>query len=390
MKKIILLLIFLLSSNICFAQDNLSFIYINGSNNNNEKMKNWFLKGVNKLHPVLKSQIEKNKETQKHLLNNGELLIDSKPDIFFWGDKSKEDFAYMNSRVQMMKGVSPLIAYLVRGIIADCLHDAIWVQKDHNMYPILMDLDKKVKEAAMKKKKVVLLGYSAGTFITYQYLFTKLPYIDMQRFFEKNPTDAETMKFIQQNPRKKTCFFAFVEADIADITELGNIVNNKNPEELRQGYKNLDKFTDEYCVPEDVLYGVINFASPLPLFYSDIYDKKFPINAYNDFLYKYLIEHDFFFLTVNFVEDPLGFPTASNLTNKEIKEILGIEYENQKGFIYDYPKTWSYRTFMLAHTSYWSARKRFASGVVKGFIEGYNYQYDPEFQTKMLKKRKLR
>lgn len=42
-----------------FAVNDVSFIYINGSNNNDEKMKNWYEEGVRKLHPVLRKKFEK-------------------------------------------------------------------------------------------------------------------------------------------------------------------------------------------------------------------------------------------------------------------------------------------------------------------------------------------
>ncbi len=42
---------------VCAQDTNLTFLYINGSNNNDTKMKNWYIKGVNKLHPVMKKEI---------------------------------------------------------------------------------------------------------------------------------------------------------------------------------------------------------------------------------------------------------------------------------------------------------------------------------------------
>ena len=60
MKKILLILILLLGLNSTYAAGELSFIYINGSNNNDEKMKNWYEKGVHKLHPVLRKKIMRN------------------------------------------------------------------------------------------------------------------------------------------------------------------------------------------------------------------------------------------------------------------------------------------------------------------------------------------
>ncbi len=56
MKKILLTIFLLISVNSVFASNELSFIYINGSNNNDEKMKNWYETGVRKLHPVLKKK----------------------------------------------------------------------------------------------------------------------------------------------------------------------------------------------------------------------------------------------------------------------------------------------------------------------------------------------
>ena len=57
MKKItVLLLLILFMQCSCFATTNLSFVYLNGSNNNNAKMRNWFLSGIKKFHPTLKNQ----------------------------------------------------------------------------------------------------------------------------------------------------------------------------------------------------------------------------------------------------------------------------------------------------------------------------------------------
>ena len=60
MKKILSFIFgLLIFQNICFAQE-VSFVYINGSNNNDFKMKNWSEKGVAKLHPIMKKKFEKN------------------------------------------------------------------------------------------------------------------------------------------------------------------------------------------------------------------------------------------------------------------------------------------------------------------------------------------
>ena len=64
MKKLFgIIFSLLVLQNVCFAQSNVSFVYINGSNNNDAKMRNWYVNGVEKLHPVMKKKFEKNKKS---------------------------------------------------------------------------------------------------------------------------------------------------------------------------------------------------------------------------------------------------------------------------------------------------------------------------------------
>ena len=67
MKKILLTILafIFMQFPVCAQDTNLTFLYINGSNNNDTKMKNWYIKGVNKLHPVMKKKFEKNSTIKK-------------------------------------------------------------------------------------------------------------------------------------------------------------------------------------------------------------------------------------------------------------------------------------------------------------------------------------
>ena len=180
MKKILLILLLLLGLNSAYAVNELSFIYINGSNNNDEKMKNWYENGVHKLHPVLRKKFLKNTSIKKYYKGfNDKISIKETPVIFFWGDKSKQDLDFVKKQLNISKAISSSGAYLARSLIAQYLHDAIWVQKTHNMIPILDELNASVKKEAEAGNDVVLYGYSAGTFVTYEYLFNKLPYINL-------------------------------------------------------------------------------------------------------------------------------------------------------------------------------------------------------------------
>ena len=371
--------------NVCFAQSNVSFVYINGSNNNDAKMRNWYINGVEKLHPVMKKKFEKNKEIKKVFLNKTQYNINEKPVIFFWGDKSKRDLEFVQEQLDITKAFSPTIAYKVRSMLTAYLHDAIWVQKSHNMLPILDDLNETVKQEAVKGNKVVLYGYSAGTFITYEYMFNKLPYINPENLFNTINVSEEVRTFVKTHPIENTCISALSKANIGMVSDSGHLVlKNFDDNSIEQNYLNLQEATKTACAPKDTFKGVVNFASPLVLFYSDLADSDYELTYYNRLMLKYIIENGLFFITVNYREDPLGFPSSKNLTIAEVEKLADIKIENPTGFVYDNSSVWSKRSVLFAHTSYWSAKRTFANAVVKAFSNGYRLQYDEKFQQKVL------
>lgn len=388
MRKVLLILAGLLLFNTAFASNNVSFIYINGSNNNDEKMQNWYINGVKKLHPVLRKKFMSNTDIKKYYSAKGGLNVQEEPVIFFWGDKSKNDLDFVKSRLDISKAISSTGAYIVRSLITQYMHDAIWVQKPHNMFPILDELNSYVKKETAMDRDVILYGYSAGTFITYEYLFNKLRYINIEKMFEAFITDADFLSFVRENPRKLTCISAISSAGLGVVSNTGQIMLNRDEDELRAGVLKIDEITEDVCAPDRKLRGIVNFASPLVLFYSDIADSEYKLNYCNKLMTKYIYENGIFWLTVNFKEDPLGFPSSRNLTVNELSDRIGMTIENPNGVIYDDSSVWSKRMFPFAHTSYWNAGGTFSKAVVKSFINGYKFQYDPEYQAKMLKKRK--
>ena len=368
------------------ANENVSFVYINGSNNNNEKMRTWFEEGVKKLHPEMKKQFESNEQVHQLMLNKDGVTIKEDPTIFFWGDKSKDNLEFVTEHLDMSKNFSPTVAYQVRSLITQYMHDAIWVQKTHHMLPILKHLNNVVKEEYQKGNSTILYGYSAGTFITYEYLFNTLPYINVQQLFSKIEFSNDMKEFIRANPVNDTCLMGLMEAQIGGVTSKGRLVFDPNPETFKKHYLALNDATEKACSPKGGVNGIVNFASPLVLFYSDLADNHYDLNYFNKLMLKYLMENRMFMMTVNFREDPLAFPTSKNMTYEEMEQRIGETFTNPNGFIYDNSGVWSWRPFFLAHTSYWSARKRFAKAVVESFVEGYRFQYDPEFRKEILEK----
>lgn len=386
MKKIILILtILLVSSSSCFGADGISFIYINGSNNNDTKMKNWYENGVKELHPVLRQEFYESSLAKQYFLKNGKYDIEKEPRIFFWGDKSQNDLNFLNNNLAISKSETPWVAYKVRWLIAHFMHDAIWVQKYHNMKPILDSLNEMVKKETNAGNKVVLYGYSAGSFVTYQYLLTRLTYVNVSDFFNNLNTPADEKEFISKHPMKNTCIEGIGASKLATLSATGTIIKNPDSKQFRENYLKLDENTENVCAPIDSIKGIVNFASPLVLFYSDISDPNFVLTYYNKLLYEYIFEKDLFWLTVNYREDPMGYPTTRNLTIEEIEQTTQMDIDPHAGFIYDWSVTPSKRTFMGAHTAYWSTKKRFSNAVVTAYDNGYRHHYDKEFQKKAVK-----
>ena len=380
MKKFCLFILVLFFSCSCaFAQQNISFVYINGSNNNDAKMANWFDKGVRNFHKVVRKKFLTNQTIQKSCqADSTQLNIKEEPVIFFWGYQSKRDLDFLKNQLELSKAVSSSGAYIARSLITQCMHDAIWVQKTQHMIPILEKLNETVKKEAAEGNSVVLYGYSAGTFITYEYLFRNLRYINLENMFESHNADKEFLKFVKNNPRENTCISALLEnsANIGTISQTGKFLLNTNVKQLKESYLKIDDYTNMVCAPKDKVVGVVNYASPLPLFYSNLADDDYDLNYAGTEMIKYILEKGIFFLTVNFREDPLGIPTNNNLKISEIENVLNIKLDNPQGLIYDNSGVWSKRPFPMAHTSYWKAKNTFAKAIVNTFVNGYKFQYD--------------
>jgi len=351
-----------------------SFIYINGSNNNNEKMKNWFFEGINKLHPKMKSAFEEDTFTREKFLKNGEDTIKAEAVPFFWGDMSKVELEKITRDLNIAKVFSPKISQLVREAFAYCLHDAIWVSKVHNMNPIVDKLHQEIMTQYKNGNSTVLFGYSAGSFVSYQYMLEKSRYIDPKVVLNQLKMPEEVHSRLSEIHVNRTCTDAIQASKLAVLSISGELSANRNIEQIEEIYTELNNYTESYCAPDDAVLGVVNFASPFPLFYSEIGDMKSFITSLSKLLYVHMIENGKFYLTVNWANDPLGFPSGKNADFDEVQKLLGVKIVNPTGYIYDKSDKKSRALFFAAHTSYWSNAKRFAKNVVEAYKLGYlNY-----------------
>ena len=385
MRKIIAVLsvfLFILASNIpSFAVEEptkVTFIYINGSNNlcykNRDKFRVNFIEDVKKLHPQIKKRFEENEMINDVFLQNGRYVINPEPITFYWGDRSLNVVEILDKDLASASKYSPKIAHQARSIFAHCLHDAVWVQKQQNMINVTADLHKIVQGEVAKGNKVVLLGYSAGSFVTYQYYMNKANSINIAEGLRARYGNdiADLVSNVQVKP---TCFDALVNADLIKYNpKIDRYEPNKNVETFKKNYANLDNYTDNACFTGGTVKGVVGFASPARLFYSDFTNSATSISNISRLMAKSIIENDVFYLTVNYSNDPFGFSNSENFTYKKFQEenpkLLATK-QITRGFIYNKSNNYVPRTFITAHLAYWDTPKRFAKAIVKAFNEGY-------------------
>ncbi len=374
MKKLIFILILIfITPSFVQAKDTqeIQFIYINGSNNNDSKMKKWFFDGMHKMHPNMLNAFNSSEFINKNFLQNGKYSLAKYPEAFFWGDKSNKEIESLNSDLTFTKFFSPRLAQMVRSLLAHYLHDAIWVSHYRNMHPVVEDLHKQVMANYKKNKSVVLFGYSAGAFVTYEYMFNKLPDIDVVEYFKQVNQSEDFIEYVKVNKQNNTCIDALIDSGLAVYSAEGKLIPNMNTIELKEKYLTLDSYTCNSCIPDGALKGIINFASPLVLFYSDISNPDYSLTYYNKLLYKYLLENRMFWLTVNYADDPLGYPTTKNISYKDLKDKVDLEILPNEGFLYSKSDMKSRKTFLGAHTSYWDTSKKFSKAVVDAYREGF-------------------
>lgn len=389
MKKILLTIIaflmFFTGTNSALAIDKpteVSFIYINGSNNlaykNRLKFKVAFLENVKKLHPQIKKRFEEDETIKEIFLKNGEYIINPDPIPFYWGDRSLEVVETLDKDLKSASKYSPKIAHQARSIFAHCLHDAVWVQKPQNMSNVINDLHKIINDELNKGRKVVLLGYSAGSFVTYQYYLNKANTINPNEVI-KGKYSAEIDEIVSQHQVAPTCFDALINADLIKYNPKSDrYFPNKNLEVFKKNYIELNQYTETACFKGGSIKGIVGFASPARLFYSDFISNKTSINNISRLMAKSIVENDVFYLTVNYSNDPFGFSNSENFTYKKLQEETPYLYANSvqgKGFIYNKSNNYVPRTFITAHLAYWQTPKRFAKAIVKAFNEGYPHFY---------------
>jgi hypothetical protein len=191
---------------------------------------------------------------------------------------------------------------------------------------------------------------------------------------------VEIDDIVKSYPTNLTCFDALIDADLIRYNpETGLYKPNPKLDTFKKNIQDLDKYTQTACFPNGTVKGVVGFASPARLFYSDLLNSETNLNHISQLMAKSIIENDVFYLTVNYSNDPFGFSNSENFTFKKLQEdksFIKTNFNKGQGFIYNKSNNYVPRTFITAHLAYWDTPKRFAKAIVRAFNEGYPHFYE--------------
>ena len=172
-KKIILYIIFLFiifPINIAFCDVN--FLYTHGSY---EEGVDFFNNVSKKLHKNIEKELNKSEVFRKNVLGNKK--INSTPLTYYWGEKTLASFDKVNKGLDVANIYAPKLADFIKVQLAHLMHDTVWISFYPNMLNIVEDINNIAINNYNNKNSLILLGYSSGALITYNYLLFKIPYM---------------------------------------------------------------------------------------------------------------------------------------------------------------------------------------------------------------------
>lgn len=367
--------------------ETLKFVYIHGTNQNTAASKGKFNADVAMLHPHIKSALENEPLAREHLLNQGKMTIDPESLNFFWGDKSHLAIEAVRRNValpELSKGVLKL-GDRGRKKMAFMLHDAVWVEQQTNKKAIVSSLYDAVSKTGTQP--IMLMGHSAGSLVTFDFLMYRLPYLDLQDFAQDLHANPDMLAKIKANGSQYTCLEALLASSAIKYDPQGKLVpyfsgiESKIPPDLLDTFRNqwlttFPDYTRQYCLPQNKVRGLVTFGSPLALFYSLAANPEKDESYLVASMIHYMLANNIAWLHVNHWDDIIALPLPGKARILEkVDERLKKPAELNGGFVESYIYTGSGATFISAHSWYWRRPASFSKTVAKAYKIGYQDWY---------------
>jgi len=361
----------------------LKFVYVHGTNQNAAESQQKFTREVAGLQPYLKAALEQEPLAEAHLLDGGRMKIDPQTLDFFWGDKSHVSIEAVRRNIflpQLNRGFLKL-GERSRKKLAFTLHDAIWVEQQSNKKAIIGDLFEQVSKTGTQP--IMLLGHSAGSLVTFNFLLYRLPYLDMRDFAQELRVSPEVMSKLQAGGDSYTCLEALLSSSGIRYDVHGKLspfftgIEPQLPPELlslyrTQWFESMPRFTQQYCLPQNKVRGMVTFGSPLALFYSLAANPEKDESYLTMSMVSYMLAHNIAWLHVNHWDDFIALPLPGR---KRVIEVttrrLSHPLVMNGGFVENYIYQGGGATFVHAHSWYWTRPRAFAQAVARAYHDGY-------------------
>ncbi len=365
----------------------IDWIYVHGSNLNQDGSAEVFQNNVNRLHPQLVQTVSQNRFMQTHFLKQAP--INAKAIPFFWGKQSRIEVSYLQRQLNSPALYQSKITHLLRDKLSLVLHDAVWLQNQENKQPVLENLYETTQPSLQAGHSVFYLGHSAGSLILFDFMLYRLPYLVLTDFAQEFSYDPAVVAYLQAHPQKRSCLAALLNVNAVRWNHDGKLIsfmaNIKvaDPTQTHQYRLNyiqdrlsdLAESTERHCLPDDAVKGFITFGSPLVIFEGEVSNRQKNESYLTIHMIRYLFEHQMVWLNINHVSDPLGIPLPSGEAIKKTQTAWAYELNPTGGFMWDYISPLKGPRFYNAHSWYWQDPVGFSNAIVEAYQKGYQYWY---------------
>jgi len=363
---------------IVFAGETpINVIYIHGANQDRTGGAKGFEESASKMHKDLIKNFNKSQFIKDSLLKDA--YINEKAQTLYWADRLKVNKDYIEDSLAKAKKTSTAVHQYARILIGEQVHDAVWLQKNKNMVPIIRELHKKVMANYAKGEKTILVGFSAGSFVTVDYMLVKSRILNIPEMLTHSKgkwgiTDKDVelaKKYVQNN----ACMASAINSKFLYVDDFENIYLNSDSAQRENAIKNIDKESNLSCAPDDAILGVINFGSPYVVFYSEVSDENSLQHYVARKTIRKIVENNKFYLTVNYSQDPIAMPLPDYTFEQLTQGKYLNDIKNGNGFMYDtIVRGGSYS--LNPHFNYWNTTNKYTKAVAKSYEKGYRYFYN--------------
>ncbi len=372
----------------CAQTTCVDFIYIHGAATHTEADRQYVLERVGVMHEELSAALYATPEFVEGALEDGRLAIAPEPVLYFWGGdvslvRDIEIIEAMLDARQAREGGGIRTFYgNVHRRMSEAIHDLFWAASDAHRYQITDSLHAKVRESRGQGRKVVLLGYSAGSVILTSYALHRVRGIHLGEF-ARILRGSEALRDLFAGRDEWTCGEALLDSGLVEVDERG-LLRARLEDATTQRELNLDAFreaywrdrlaalpalTRRYCLDQDTLIGGVTFGSMANLLTSksdDAAGEMLVLAA------RELKRQGAFWLNVNHADDLVGFNVYPEVDLiARLEHSLGLPPVDGTGFTRSAEPEYGGATLVSAHSWYLTHPPAFAALVADTYAQGY-------------------